>query len=164
MFEQFSWDTGSIVYNLITMLVAFVLTLPMGIQRWHSGQNLGFRTIPLVALASTGYILVGQHFVGNDAGAHARLLQGLMTGIGFLGGGAIVKQGMSVEGTTTAASIWNTAAIGAAVAWNLYEVAVALAGINLAILLLLTPAKEKAAEEFGDHSNEDDQDDRGTQT
>ena len=150
MLEQFSWDTTYIVYHLVTMLIAFVLVLPIGVHRWQSSRSLGFRTIPLVALAAAGFVLVGQRLVGNDPNATARLLQGLMTGVGFLGGGAIVKQGLSVEGTATAASIWNTAAVGAAVAYNLYEIAFALAAINFAILLFLSPVQDKLDEKVND--------------
>jgi putative Mg2+ transporter-C (MgtC) family protein len=57
-----------------------------------------------------------------------------MTGIGFIGGGSILKQGGSVSGTATAASIWNTGAIGAAVAWGRYEIAIALSAVNFVLL------------------------------
>ncbi|MGD8430928.1 MAG: MgtC/SapB family protein, partial [Ectothiorhodospiraceae bacterium] len=63
-----------------------------------------------------------------------RILYGLMTGIGFIGGGAILKDGGNVSGTSTAASIWITGAIGAAVAWNRYEIALVLSGVTFATL------------------------------
>jgi putative Mg2+ transporter-C (MgtC) family protein len=65
-----------------------------------------------------------------------------MTGIGFIGGGAILKHGASVRGTATAASVWNTGAIGAAVAFHRYEIAVVLAVINFLTLRLLTEFKD----------------------
>lgn len=73
----------------------------------------------------------------------SRLLQGLMAGIGFVGGGAIVKDGLSVHGTATAASIWNTGAIGAACALENDEVALILAALNLLTLLALVPVKKR---------------------
>jgi putative Mg2+ transporter-C (MgtC) family protein len=80
---------------------------------------------------------------GGSSADNSRVLQGLVTGIGFVGGGAILKEGMSVHGTATAASIWNTGAIGAAVAMGRYEVAVALAILNLFTMEALVPVKKK---------------------
>jgi putative Mg2+ transporter-C (MgtC) family protein len=74
--------------------------------------------------------------------ANSRVLQGLVAGIGFIGGGAIVKDGMSVRGTATAASIWNMGAIGAAVAFGRYEVAIVLAALNLLTMEGLVPWKK----------------------
>jgi putative Mg2+ transporter-C (MgtC) family protein len=76
-----------------------------------------------------------------DSAAHSRLLQGLITGIGFIGGGAILKEGATVRGTATAASVWNAGVIGAAVAMNRYGVAVTLALLNLFTLHTLLPLK-----------------------
>jgi len=74
--------------------------------------------------------------------AQARVLQGLMTGIGFVGGGAILKKGADVRGLATAASIWNTGAVGAAVAFARYEIALVLSLLNFLTLRFLTPLKE----------------------
>ena len=73
----------------------------------------------------------------------ARLLYGLMTGIGFIGGGAIIKDGSSVQGTATAASIWNMGAVGVTVAFQRYEIAIALTAINFTILRLMPPLKNR---------------------
>jgi putative Mg2+ transporter-C (MgtC) family protein len=114
---------------------AFVLSLPMGWLGEKEGHAVGIRTFPIVAIASCGYLLIFSDASGADGlAAHSRLLQGLVTGIGFVGGGAIVRDGVSVQGTATAASIWNTGAIGAAVAMDKYEVAIVLAAINLITL------------------------------
>jgi putative Mg2+ transporter-C (MgtC) family protein len=74
--------------------------------------------------------------------SYSRILQGLITGIGFIGGGAILKEDANVRGTATAASIWNTGAIGAAVAFSRYEIAIVLSLINFITLRWLTPIKE----------------------
>jgi putative Mg2+ transporter-C (MgtC) family protein len=90
-------------------------------------------------MASCGYLLIlGPH---PDSGDQSRLLQGLITGIGFVGGGAILKEGGTVKGTATAASIWNAGVIGASVAIGRYEVAVILALLNLFTLRALLPLK-----------------------
>jgi putative Mg2+ transporter-C (MgtC) family protein len=90
-------------------------------------------------MASCGYLLV----LGSqpDAAAQSRVLQGLITGIGFVGGGAILKEGATVKGTATAASIWNAGVIGAAVAMRQYEIAILLAALNLFTLRALLPIK-----------------------
>jgi putative Mg2+ transporter-C (MgtC) family protein len=67
----------------------------------------------------------------------------LITGIGFVGGGAILKEGATVKGTATAASIWNAGVIGAAVAMGRYEVAILLALLNLLTLRALLPLKQR---------------------
>lgn len=107
------------------LLVAFVLAFPMAWDRERSVRSLGLRTFPLVAVSSCAFVLVGQALFGRNPAASSRLLQGVMAGVGFLGAGAIVKHGLEVHGTATAAAVWATAALGVAVAY--WQVAVALA-------------------------------------
>ena len=127
--------------NLIYMAVAFILALPIGWNRERSGtESAGLRTFPIVCIASCAFTLVGmQVFEGSDA--EARIVYGIITGIGFIGGGAILKDGFNVAGTATAASIWNTGAIGVAVAYNKFEIAIMLSLINFVILQFATPFK-----------------------
>lgn len=130
---------------LASLLLAFLITLPIGWEREKDTHSIGMRTFPLVSLASCGYMLIGQSVVGDDPEALAKILYGLMTGIGFIGGGAILKlkEEASVHGTATAASIWNTGAIGAAVAFQRYEIAIALAVVNFAALRFVPKLKKK---------------------
>lgn len=113
--------------------------------RWlgsrEGSQSAGLRTFRLVAVASCGYMLVALSILGSGADSVSRIIQGLITGIGFIGGGAILKDRGSVHGTATADSIWNTGAIGAAAAFGRYEIAIVLSVINFATLRLLTPLK-----------------------
>jgi putative Mg2+ transporter-C (MgtC) family protein len=90
-------------------------------------------------MASCGYLLV----LGPqpDVASQSRVLQGLITGIGFVGGGAILKEGGTVRGTATAASIWNAGVIGASVAMNHLEIAILLSALNLLTLRALLPLK-----------------------
>jgi putative Mg2+ transporter-C (MgtC) family protein len=110
-----------------------VLAMPLGWDRESRSRGAGLRTFPLVAAGSCGFLMLGQ-VVLQGSESHARLMYGLMTGIGFIGGGSILKDGGSVTGTATAASIWNTGALGAAVAWQRYEIAVVLSLINFLTL------------------------------
>ncbi|MCC6682794.1 MAG: MgtC/SapB family protein [Phycisphaeraceae bacterium] len=117
------------------LLVAFGLVLPLGWDRERAARSAGLRTFPLVAVATCGFVLVGMtEFDGDDA--RARIIYGTITGLGFLGGGAILKNNEAVHGMTTAASLWNTGAVGIAVAANQFTIAVLLAGINFLLLRL----------------------------
>ncbi len=121
--------------------IAYLLTALIGWDREREAHTTGIRTFPIVGMASCGYILVlGSH---PDVAAQSRVLQGLITGIGFIGGGAILKEGTTVKGTATAASIWNAGVIGASVAMGHYGIAIVLSLINLFTLRALLPLKEK---------------------
>lgn len=121
------------------LLLALVLALPVAWEREYVTRMLGLRTLPLVSLAACAFILVGTAVAGADPSANARLLSGLITGIGFIGGGAILKEKGNVRGTATAASIWGTGVLGVAVGYELYELAVAISVLTLLVLLALTP-------------------------
>ena len=119
--------------------IAYVLTAVIGWDREQEAHSTGLRTFPIVGMASCGYLLV----LGPqpDTAAQSRVLQGLITGIGFVGGGAILKDGATVRGTATAASVWNAGVIGASVAMGHYGIAILLAALNLFTLRALLPLK-----------------------
>jgi putative Mg2+ transporter-C (MgtC) family protein len=130
--------------TLEKIAVAYLLSMPSGWWGEKEGHTAGIRTFPIVAMASCGYLLILSAISGSDGvAAQSRVLQGLVAGIGFIGGGAIVKEGMSVQGTALAASIWNTGAIGAAVALGRYEIAIVLAALNVLTLGALVPLKKR---------------------
>ncbi|MES1945363.1 MgtC/SapB transporter [Salinisphaera sp. PC39] len=134
----------SLVFDHLThLMVAYLLALPLGWDRERAARGAGLRTFPLVAMASCGFALIGISVLEGST-AHARILYGLMTGIGFIGGGAILKSEGNVRGTTTAAAIWTTGAIGAAVAWQRYEIALVLSLLTFATLRLVAPIKALA--------------------
>jgi putative Mg2+ transporter-C (MgtC) family protein len=128
---------------------AYILALPIGWEREQVQHSVGLRTFPLVAMASCGYVLLADTVAGGDAAARSRIIQGLTTGIGFIGGGAIMRGRGNVHGTATAASIWNTGVIGAAIAESRFEIAVILSLLNLITLHLLVPRKERHAGQAG---------------
>lgn len=129
--------------HLAHLAIAYVLSAPIGWDREARSQGAGLRTFPLVAVASCGYLLLGRTVLEGSE-SHARLLYGLMTGLGFIGGGSILKEGATVHGTATAASVWNTGAVGACVAWQRYEIALVLAVINFVTLRFVAPVKSLA--------------------
>ena len=141
MEQIFGSNPFDIVPHLTALLVAYALAIPIGWNRESEERSAGLRTFPLVAIASCGYMLLATSILGSSSESTSRIIQGLITGIGFIGGGAILKDRGSVHGTATAASIWNTGAIGAAVAFGCYEIALVLSVINFATLRLLTPLK-----------------------
>lgn len=104
---------------LVRLIAALAAGGIIGLERSFRGRAAGFRTHALVCLASSMLMMVtvyeSQWFVHGGVRATidpTRMAQGIMTGIGFLGAGVIVKEGLTVRGLTTAASIWVTAAIG----------------------------------------------------
>ena len=128
---DFSWP--QIVFNLVHLVMAGVLTVPIAWDREVESRGVGLRTFPLVAIAACGYTLVGISVL-DSTDAEARVLQGIITGIGFIGGGAILKSKGNVKGTATAASLWNTGLIGMAVAFGRYEIAILMSAINFITL------------------------------
>ncbi len=136
-------DVSGVLTSLATLVAAFALALPVAWHRERGPRHLGLRTLPLVAVASCGYALVGVQVAGGDPNALARLIQGLMTGIGFVGGGAILKQTDEVHGTATAAAIWATGAVGGAVGFDRYDLALSISGITFFTFLVLTPVEER---------------------
>ena len=140
-------DFAKVGSHLLRLVVAFILALPIGWNRERSRWGkLGLRTFPLVSMASCGYVLLGQVVLEGEIAAQARIFQGLITGVGFLGGAAIVKRGEDVQGTATAAAIWSTAAIGASVAHGRFEIALALALATFGVLWVMPPVKQLVEE------------------
>ena len=123
-----------ILEYLVQLVGAFLLAVPIGWERERTSRSAGLRTFPLVAVASCGYTLIAVQLPGDAADAHSRVLQGLLTGIGFIGGGAILKSEHQVRGTATAAGIWVTGAIGAAAGYGRLETALLLSLIALVAL------------------------------
>lgn len=128
-----------ILHDLLQLVITLVLTAAIGWDREREAHSTGIRTFPIVGMASCGYLLI----LGPqpDVAAQSRVLQGLITGIGFIGAGAILKSETTVRGTATAASVWNAAVIGAAVAMEHYGIATILAILNLVTLNALLPLK-----------------------
>jgi putative Mg2+ transporter-C (MgtC) family protein len=141
-------DFAQLGSDLLRILASFVLALPIGWEREREEHGVGIRTFPLVAMASCGFVLLGVTVQQDDPAGRSRIIQGLIAGIGFIGGGAILKgdgaagEGI-VHGTATAASIWNMGAMGAAVAQGRYDIALLLTALNLVILRVLAPWKRR---------------------
>ncbi|HKY81798.1 MAG TPA: MgtC/SapB family protein [Sphingobium sp.] len=146
-------DTFSILPHLIPIAIAYCLALPIGWNREREERSAGLRTFPLVAVASCGFVQAVETMMGHDPAAMARVLEGVIAGIGFLGGGAILQQRRSVKGTATAASLWVTGAMGVAAGLSSYDVAVVLTVFTLLTFWIMAPLKpednERGEEEKG---------------
>lgn len=137
-----TWNSEQAVAHLVALAVAYVLALPIGWNREREERSAGLRTFPLVAMAACGFVMIATEVLGADSQQHSRILEGLMTGMGFVGGGAILKQGDRARGTATAASLWATGAIGAAVGYGQLDIAVILSLVTVLTLVLLTPLRK----------------------
>jgi len=129
--------------QLLQLGIAYGLALPIGWNREREDRSAGLRTFPIVAVAACGFAILGTSAPGATADSYSRILQGLITGIGFIGGGVILHNRGTAIGMATAASIWSIGIVGAAVGFEQYHVAVALTLLDLLTFKLLTPLKRK---------------------
>ncbi len=139
--ELINWST--VIKHLFLIGAALLLSFPIAYNREHNSNSAGLRTYPLVAIATCSYTLLAIDILG-DGESIGKFMAGIVTGIGFIGGGAILKSSdkSKVSGLANAASIWNTGAIGMAVAWQRFEIALIISTINFMILRLGFQAKK----------------------
>lgn len=130
--------TASSVFKLF---LSMVLGSMVGWERKRKGQIAGIRTFALISMGATLAMIlsiyVPQEYLGLKNGDPGRIAAQVVTGIGFLGAGAIIQMKGSVRGLTTAAGIWIVAAIGMAVGVGMYAVSFVSTGLILVVLLLL---------------------------
>ena len=152
MSELFGWNIdGSIVFrHLIELALAYIFAIPIAWDREAHARTAGLRTFPLVAVAACAYMLIGYQVL-DSTDAEARVIQGLMTGMGFIGGGAILKHGGNVHGTATAASLWATGAIGLSVASHRLEIALLISTLTFFTLRFLKPIAASADDDVSDN-------------
>ncbi len=138
--EEFSdlTDAAQATRIVLRLMVAAILGGLLGIEREHKGKAAGVRTHMLVAMGSALFVLVSQQ-AGIIATDMSRVIQGLIAGVGFLGAGTILKGQAEekVQGLTTAAGIWMTAAIGMAAGLGLEVTAVLSTLLALAIFSVM---------------------------
>lgn len=136
---------GDVANHLVRMALAFLFTLPIAWNRERGSRSAGLRTFPIVALASCGFVLLAIEVLGERSIGQARILEGVITGIGFIGGGAILKAGTTTHGTATAASILNAGVVGAAVGFGYYDIGLVLALANFLVIFGLGKLKPEDA-------------------
>jgi putative Mg2+ transporter-C (MgtC) family protein len=123
---------------MLRLLLAAGLGAAIGVEREIRQKPAGLRTNILIALGSALFVAVSIAFA-HAGGTPDRIAAQVVTGIGFLGGGAILRSGTSVHGMTTAATIWVNAAVGMAAGAGLYAIAIAATTLALVVLAVLPP-------------------------
>jgi putative Mg2+ transporter-C (MgtC) family protein len=117
--------------------IAFIIGAILGIEREFRSKPAGFRTMILISVGSCLYTILSKEIVSG--GGADRIASNIVTGIGFIGAGVIFKEGISVNGLTTAALIWITAALGMAIGYHNYPLAIVVTIIVVIALFVLEP-------------------------
>ena len=130
--------------QLTKLVLAMALGYLIGLEReWH-GKVVGTRTISLIAIGSTLYVLMSPSIIGGD---NSRIIAQVVSGIGFLGAGIIFKHGDTIKGLTTAATVWCAAAIGCLCGYGMFAEAIAGTAAVMTVNLLfkhVRPEKRQA--------------------
>lgn len=113
----------------------------LGWEREWRQKSAGLRTNILVALGSTLFTIMSIDLAARSGGDPTRIAAQIVTGVGFLGAGAILRTGAGVRGLTTAAMIWVNSAVGVAVGGGEYRIALLTTGVTVAVLLALVPVE-----------------------
>ncbi len=151
-------EWADIFLHLVAATIAGGL---IGLERSYHGRPAGFRTHTLVCLASSLLMLVTMYQGKWFAGAAletvridpTRMAQGVMTGIGFLGAGVIMREGLTVRGLTTAGSIWITAAIGVLAGVGFYSAVIMASAITLGVLAVFRKIENRMPSQiFANHT------------
>lgn len=132
-----TFQTADFIDTLASLAVAFVLGTLIGAERQYRLRTAGLRTNVLVAIGAAAFVDLAMHLAGPDGAT--RVIAYVVSGIGFLGAGVIMKEGTNVRGLNTAATLWSSAAVGACAGADLAAQAVALTMFVLAGNTLLRP-------------------------
>ena len=125
----------------VRLLLAAIFGLAVGYERRSADKPAGLRTLSLVCLGSAIFTIISAF--GFETADQSRVAAQIVTGVGFLGAGTILRSGVTISGLTTAATIWATAAIGMAVGSGLYKESVSGTVLVLGILYVFAPARRK---------------------
>ena len=131
-----TFDPAAFVNTAVCLLAAFILGTLIGAERQYRQRSAGLRTNALVALGAAAFVDLGERVGGSGS---TQVLAYVVSGIGFLGAGAIMKEGVNIRGLNTAATLWCSAAVGAAAGEALLGEAALLTGLVIAGNTLLRP-------------------------
>jgi putative Mg2+ transporter-C (MgtC) family protein len=118
--------------------VAFIIGAVIGLEREFRSKPAGFRTMILICVGSCLYTILSKE---SNITSPDRIASNIVTGIGFIGAGVIFKEGVSVNGLTTAALIWITAALGMAIGYHNYPLAIVVSTMVVVVLFILEPVQ-----------------------
>ncbi len=130
------------------LMTAALLGAALGFERELRQKDAGLRTNILIAVGSALFTLMSIEISG-PSGDPARIAAQIVTGIGFLGAGAIMRTDAGIQGLTTAATVWVNAAVGVAAGGGKYHLALIATGVTLAALWVLEPIERVIARRFG---------------
>jgi putative Mg2+ transporter-C (MgtC) family protein len=150
-------DSRQLIHVIIRLVAAAILGAVIGIDRERAGKAAGFRTHILVTLGTCVFVLAGSGY-GMSSDGLSRIIQGIVTGIGFIGAGSILKldEKQQVQGLTTSAGIWMTAAIGVAVGLGALGLAILATILTFIVLSLAVPVENQIDEHAKLESEEKD--------
>ena len=127
------------------LLLATALGAAIGFERELRQKSAGLRTNILICVGSALFTLMSLAMADAPGADKTRIAAQIVTGIGFLGAGAIMRTGSGVQGLTTAATVWVNAAVGVAVGGGEFRLAITATGVTLVALLVLVPAEKLLA-------------------
>src|SRR3989344_787213 len=149
---------------IIKVAVAALLGAVVGFERELARKVAGIRTHSLVCLASALFTSISvdafKPYIGSVGYDPSRIISNIVVGIGFIGAGAILRNGSKVEGTTTAASLWAIAAIGVTVGVGLFKEAILITILVYSVLQVVWLVEQKIRAKFGSiykHKPENDE-------
>jgi len=134
--------TQYLTEDIIRVLYALLAGACLGFEREFHDKPAGFRTLTLICMGSAVFTIVSQHYFQQD-----RVASNIVTGIGFLGAGVMLKEGLTIKGITTASTIWATAAIGMTIGVGAYWLATVVLALVLSTLVILNRF-EKGLQDF----------------
>lgn len=131
-------DLSIYIEEAAQVSVAFIIGAIIGIEREFRSKPAGFRTMILICVGSCLYTILSKE---SNNTSPDRIASNIVTGIGFIGAGVIFKEGISVNGLTTAALIWITAALGMAVGYHNYPLTIVVTAMVVTALFVLEPVQ-----------------------
>lgn len=127
---------------IVRILLAALAGGIVGVERAYHDKSAGFRTMTLIAAGSAFFTIISDT-MGAPIADNARIAAAIVSGVGFLGAGVIIKVGVNVRGLTTAASIWLVASIGMGMALGLYTLCATILVVALVVLWILPPLERR---------------------
>lgn len=131
-------DFGIYIEEAAQVSIAFAMGAIIGLEREFRSKPAGFRTMILICVGSCLYTIISKE---SNVVSPDRIASNIVTGIGFIGAGVIFKEGISVNGLTTAALIWITAALGMAIGYHNYPLAIVVCSMVVVTLFVLEPVQ-----------------------
>ena len=141
MEDIFSLTVAEEIEIAIRLVLAALFGAAVGYERRSADKPAGLRTLSLVAVGSALFTIISAF--GFESADQSRVAAQIVTGVGFLGAGTILRSGITISGLTTAATIWATAAIGMAVGSGLYISSIAGTVLILLILYVFAPGRDQ---------------------